>query len=183
MKLRLFILCLLVAVAGSVSGQHLTMKNYQTKITHRLSLIHIAKHPYCDKDPITNLDWREYLFWLEQTYGKSSEQYRAALPDEEVLRQQMPDSLVWYYLHHPMHNNSIVLGVSPEQARAYCQWRTDRVAEQILLHLKILPKDHPIASFSLAEYDNPKKLKFLYFFLPQEDMETRYGFFCFAEWR
>lgn len=183
MKLRLFILCLLVAVAASVSGQHLTMKNYQGKLTHRLRLIHIANHPYCDKDPITNLDWREYLFWLEQTYGKSSEQYRAALPDEEVLQQQMPDSLVWYYLHHPMHNNSIVLGVSPEQARAYCQWRTDRVAEQMLWYLKILPKDYPIASFSLAEYDNPKKLKFLYFFLPKDDMETCYGFFCFAEWR
>ena len=183
MKLRLFILCILVAIAGSVSGQHLTLKNYQGKITRSLNLIQIDNQPYCDKSPITNLDWREYLFWLEQTYGKDSEQYRAALPDEAVLRQQMPDSLVWYYLHHPMHNNSIVLGVSPEQARAYCQWRTDRVAEQMLWYLKILPKDYPIASFSLAEYDNPKKLKFLYFFLPKDDMETCYGFFCFAEWR
>ena len=182
MKHRLFILCLLVAVAGSVSGQHLTLKNYQTKITHRLSLIHIANHPYCDKDPITNLDWREYLFWLEQTYGKSSEQYRAALPDEEVLRQQMPDSLVWYYLHHPMHNNSIVLGVSPEQARAYCQWRTDRVAEYILVCMRIR-KWNTDAPFFLADYDNSKNLQFLYFFLPKEDMETQYGFFCFAEWR
>lgn len=182
MKHRLFILCIFVTVVSSVSGQHLTMKNYQTKITHRLSLIHIANHPYCDKDPITNLDWREYLFWLEQTYGKDSEQYRAALPDETVLRQQMPDSLVWYYLHHPMHNNSIVLGVSTEQARAYCQWRTDRVAEYILVYMKIREWD-PDAPFFLADYDNPKNLQFLYFFLPQEGMETRYGFFCFAEWR
>ena len=110
MKHRLFILCLLVAVVSSVSGQHLTMKNYQGKLTRSLRLIQIDNHPYCDYSPITNLDWREYLFCLEQTYGKDSEQYRAALPDETVLRQQMPDSLVWYYLHHPMHNNSIVLG-------------------------------------------------------------------------
>ena len=183
MKLRLFILCILVAIAGSASAQHLTLKNYQGKITRSLSLIHIANHPYCDKDPITNLDWREYLFWLEQTYGKSSEQYRAALPDEEVLQQQMPDSIATNYLWQPAYNAFTVLGVSPEQARAYCQWRTDRVAEQMLWYLKILPKDYPIASFSLAEYDNPKKLKFLYFFLPKDDMETCYGFFCFAEWR
>ena len=183
MKLRLFILCILVAIAGSASAQHLTLKNYQGKITRSLSLIHIANHPYCDKDPITNLDWREYLFWLEQTYGKSSEQYRAALPDEEVLQQQMPDSIATNYLWQPAYNAFTVLGVSPEQARAYCQWRTDRVAEQMLWYLKILPKDYPIASFSLAEYDNPKNLQFLHFFLPKEDMETQYGFFCFAEWR
>jgi hypothetical protein len=81
-----------------------------------------------------------------------------------------------------MHNNSIVLGVSPEQARAYCQWRTDRVAEYILVCMKIREWD-PDAPFFLADYDNPKKLQFLHFFLPQEGMETRYGFFCFAEWR
>ena len=183
MKLRLFILCFLVAVAGSAAGQHLTLKNYQGKLTRSLSLIQIDNQPYCDKSPITNLDWREYLFWLEQTYGKDSEQYRAALPDEAVLRQQMPDSIATNYLWQPAYNGFTVLGVSPEQARAYCQWRTDRVAEQILLHLKILPKDHPFASFVLADYDNPKNLQFLHFFLPQEGMETRYGFFCFAEWR
>ena len=183
MKLRLFILCLLWAVAGSVSGQHLTMKNYQTKITHRLSLIHIANHPYCDHDPITNLDWREYLYWMERIYGKESEQYRTSLPDKSFIFKQLPDSIASYYMSNPLFNNFAVLGVSPEQARAYCQWRTDRVAEQILLHLKILPKDHPFASFVLADYDNPKNLQFLYFFLPQEGMETRYGFFCFAEWR
>ena len=183
MKLRLFILCLFVTIAGSTAGQHLTLKNYQGKITRRLSLIQIDNQPYCDKSPITNLDWREYLFWLEQTYGKESEQYRAALPDETVLYQQLPDSIATNYLWQPAHNGFTVLGVSPEQARAYCQWRTDRVAEQMLWYLKILPKDYPIASFILAEYDNPKKLKFLHFFLPKDDMETRYGFFCFAEWR
>ena len=182
MKLRLFILCLLLAVAGSVSGQHLTLKNYQKKALPR-NLTLIKNGLYCDHDPITNLDWREYLYWLERIYGKESEQYRASLPDKSFIFQQLPDSIASYYMSNPLFNNFAVLGVFPEQARAYCQWRTDRVAEQILLHLKILPKDHPFTSFVLADYDNPKNLQFLHFFLPQEDMETRYGFFCFAEWR
>ena len=182
MKLRLFILCILVALAGSVSGQHLTLKNYQKKALPR-NLVAVGNSLYSDKSPITNLDWREYLYWLEQTYGKESAQFRAALPDEAILRQQMPDSIATNYLWQPAYNGFTVLGVSLEQARAYCQWRTDRVAEQMLWYLKILPKDYPIASFSLAEYDNPKNLQFLHFFLPQEGMETRYGFFCFAEWR
>ena len=182
MKLRLFILCILVAIAGSVSGQHLTLKNYQGKITRSLNLIQIDNQPYCDKSPITNLDWREYLYWLEQTYGKESAQFRAALPDEAILRQQMPDSIATNYLWQPAYNGFTVLGVSLEQARAYCQWRTDRVAESILVCMKIR-EWNPDAPFFLADYDNPKKLQFLYFFLPQEGMETRYGFCCFAEWR
>ena len=181
MKLRLFILCLFVAVAGSTTGQHLTMKNYQKKALPS-SLILIGKGLYCDHKPISNQDWREYLYWLERIYGKDSEQYRTTLPDEEVLRQQMPDSIAANYLWQPAYNGFTVLGVSPEQARAYCQWRTDRVAEMILVGMRILnwASTNP---FFLADYDNPKNLQFLYFYLPKEGMETRYGFFCYAEWR
>ena len=182
MKLRYIILCLLVAAATSAAGQHLTLKNYHGKITRSLSLIRIDKQQYCDSKPITNLDWREYLYWLERIYGKESEPYRAALPDEEILRQQLPDSIATNYLWQPAYNGFTVLGVSPEQARAYCQWRTDRVAEYILVCMKIREWD-PDAPFFLADYDNPKNLQFLHFFLPQEGMETRYGFVCFAMWK
>ena len=181
MKLRLFILCLLVAVAGSTTGQHLTMTNYQKKALPS-SLILIGKGLYCDHKHISNQDWREYLYWLERIYGKESEQYRAALPDEAVLNQQLPGSIARSYLRNPAHGHLAVMGVSPEQARAYCQWRTDRVAEMILVGMRIRQWEST-PPFSLADYDNPKNLQFLYFFLPQEGMETRYGFFCFAEWR
>jgi hypothetical protein len=182
MKLRLFFLCLLVAAATSAAGQHLTLKNYQGKMTRSLSLIRIDKQQYCDSKPITNLDWREYLYWLERIYGKESEPYRAALPDEAVLQQQLPDSIATNYLWQPAYNGFTVLGVSPEQARAYCQWRTDRVAEYILVGMKIR-EWNPDNPFFLANYDNPQNLQFLHFFLPQEGMETRYGFFCFAMWK
>ena len=181
MKLRLFILCLLVAVASSLSGQHLTVKNYQKKALPR-NLILIEEGVYCDYKPISNQDWREYLYWLERIYGKESEPYRAALPDDAVLEQQLPDSIARSYQRNPAHDHLAVMGVSPEQARAYCQWRTDRVAEMILVGMRILnwASTNP---FFLADYDNPKNLQFLYFYLPKEGMETRYGFFCFAEWR
>ena len=181
MKLRLFILCILVAVAGSAAGQHLTLKNYQKKALPR-NLVAVGNSLYSDKSPITNLDWREYLYWLKQTYGKESEQYRTALPDEMILLQQLPDNIATNYLWQPAYNGFLVLGVSTKQARDYCQWRTDRVAESILMCMRIR-EWNPNAPFFLADYDNPKKLQFLHFFLPQEGMETRYGFFCFAEWR
>ena len=181
MKLRHIILCLLVAAATSAAGQHLTLKNYQKKALPH-SLILVRNGLYCDSEPITNLDWLEYLYWLERIYRKESEPYRAALPDEEILRQQLPDSIATNYLWQPAYNGFTVLGVSPEQAHAYCQWRTDRVAEYILVCMKIREWD-PDAPFFLADYDNPKNLQFLHFFLPQEGMETRYGFVCFAMWK
>ena len=181
MKLRLFILCLLVAAAGSVSGQHLTLKNYQKRAIPR-NLIRIEEGLYCDYKPISNQDWREYLYWLERIYGKESEPYRAALPDMAVLEQQLPDDIASSYLRNRVSSHLPVMGVSPEQAQGYCQWRTDRVAEYILVGMKIREWEST-TPFFLADYDNPKNLQFLYFFLPKESMETRYGFFCFAEWR
>ena len=181
MKLRLFFLCLLVTAATSAAGQHLTLTNYQKKaLPHRLAAV--GNSLYSDKSPITNRDWRASLYWLEQAYGKESEQYRAALPDDAVLRQQLPDSMAANYLWQAAYNGFLVLGVSPEQARAYCQWRTDRVAEYILVCMKIREWD-PDAPFFLADYDNPKNLQFLHFFLPQDGMETQYGFVCFAMWK
>ena len=181
MKLRLFFLCLLVTAATSAAGQHLTLKNYQKKALPQ-KLIMVGNGLYCDYEPITNLDWREYLYWLERIYGKESEQYRAGLPDKVVIHQQLPDSIASYYLTNPLFSDFAVLGVSLEQARAYCQWRTDRVAEYILVCMKIREWD-PDAPFFLADYDNTKNLQFLHFFLPQEGMETQYGFVCFAMWK
>lgn len=182
MRIRGFILCCLVCLAVSVDGQHLTLKNYQQKSLPR-SMATIGEGLYCDSHPISNLDWREYLYWLESSYGKDSESYRAALPDETVARQQLPDSIASNYLWQPVYSQMAVLGVSAEQVRRYCQWRTDRVAEWMLREMKLLNHEQGANDFYLSNYDNPKNLKFLHFFLPQQGMETRYGFICYAEWR
>ena len=49
-----------------------------------------------------------------------------------------------HYFRHSAYSFYPVVGVSWEQAMAYCQWRTDRVNEQILTHgkfIKMLPYD------------------------------------------
>ena len=161
MKCKLLCVLLWLCATG-VSAQHLTVKNYQKKVHPGLTAI--TEELYRDKDPISNIDWLEYLYWLEQIYGKESAEYQAALPDKQALRQLLPDSLAEVYANHPAYRYSPVFGVSPAQARAYCEWRTDRVAEQML---GMMPAD----------------LKTLYFFLPEGNIETWYGFSCFAEWR
>ena len=133
MKCKLLFV-LLGLCATDVSAQHLTVKNYQEK-TPPPGMVKIADNVYCDQAHITNVDWLEYLYWLEHIYGKESAEYRAALPDEQIIRQQLPDSIAKHYSKHPAYKEFPVLGISPVQARAYCEWRTDRIAEWMLVHL------------------------------------------------
>ncbi|MCR5193020.1 MAG: hypothetical protein K6D59_06920 [Bacteroidales bacterium] len=184
MKIKLLFVLLWFCATG-VSAQRLTVKNYQEK-TPPPSMVKIADNVYCDQAHITNVDWLEYLYWLEHVYGKESSEYRAALPEEQIIRQQLPDSIAQNYSHHPAYRTFPVLGISHPQARAYCEWRTDRIAEWMLVHLgreKFSSNQSPDNYFSIKKGGMPADLKTLYFFLPSDKVETRYGFVCFAEWR
>jgi sulfatase modifying factor 1 len=90
---------------------------------------------YMDETEITNVDYREYLYWLRRVYKDYPEVYRRSLPDTLVWRSPMGfnDSYVQYYFRHPSYNNYPVVGVNWLQANDYCLWRTDRVNEQLLI--------------------------------------------------
>ena len=185
MKNRPIILILLCLVCGNaLLAQQLSEKQYR-KIAERVNLTTFVGETMCDKSYVQNVDWLEYLYWLEQTYGKESEQYKFAVPDPPAARSLMPDSIAMAYYIHPNYRTRPVLGISPEQAAAYCRWRSDRVAEQMLVQeLKIrtfnFSTDTPV--FTLDSYIAPEGIQFLRFFVPA-DMDTRYGFYCFAVWR
>lgn len=96
---------------------------------------------YMDETEVSNVDWREYVYWLKRVYG---EQY------PQVVKKALPDTLVWRsplqynepfvtdYFRHPAYNDYPVVGVSWLQATDYCQWRTDRVNEMLLVEEGIL---------------------------------------------
>ena len=99
---------------------------------------------YMDETEVANIDYREYLYWLENTYA-------ASYP--EVLMKALPDSLVWReelsynepfvenYFRHPSYDDYPVVGVNWLQASEYCKWRTDRVNEMLLINRGILKPD------------------------------------------
>jgi gliding motility-associated lipoprotein GldJ len=92
---------------------------------------------FIDKTEISNLNYREYLYWLEGTFGGAGM--------DSIVTQALPDTLVWrselafnepyveLYFRHPAYNNYPVVGVNWRQATDFCIWRTDRVNETALM--------------------------------------------------
>ncbi|TXB61510.1 SUMF1/EgtB/PvdO family nonheme iron enzyme [Phaeodactylibacter luteus] len=96
---------------------------------------------YMDETEVSNIDYREYLYWLNRVFGESyPEVYRNALPDTLVWREELAfnEPFVETYFRHPSYDNYPVVGVSWTQATEYCKWRTDRANEMILIERGIL---------------------------------------------
>ncbi|MEM1219001.1 MAG: SUMF1/EgtB/PvdO family nonheme iron enzyme [Bacteroidota bacterium] len=96
---------------------------------------------YMDETEISNLDYREYLYWLKRVFGESyPEVWLNALPDTLVWREELSynEPFVETYFRHPSYNDYPVVGVNWLQANDYCKWRTDRVNEMILIEKGIL---------------------------------------------
>lgn len=96
---------------------------------------------YMDETEVTNVDYREYLYWISRVfYASYPEVYKRALPDTLVWRSKLGfnEPYVELYLRHPAYNYYPVVGINWLQATDYCAWRTDRVNEQILIREGIL---------------------------------------------
>ncbi|MEM7102200.1 MAG: SUMF1/EgtB/PvdO family nonheme iron enzyme [Bacteroidota bacterium] len=96
---------------------------------------------YIDETEVSNINYREYLFWLERVFSDSyPEVYLKALPDTLVWREELSfnEPFVETYLRHPAYDDYPVVGVSWVQANDFCKWRSDRVNEMILIEKKIL---------------------------------------------
>lgn len=114
---------------------------------------------YMDEFEVTNVDYREYLYWLRRVFDFSyyPEIYRSALPDTLVWRDKLGFNEIYVenYLRHPAYNFYPVVGVNWIQASKYCSWRTDRVNEQILIDegiLNVMPDQVDADHFNTEVY-------------------------------
>ncbi len=74
---------------------------------------------YMDETEVSNLNYLEYLYWLQRVYGADyPEVYKKALPDTLVWRNPTSynEPFVDNYLRHPSYQNYPVVGVSWVQA-------------------------------------------------------------------
>jgi formylglycine-generating enzyme required for sulfatase activity len=101
-------------------------------------VVQITETFFADECEISNLSWLEYEFWTKEKYGYHSREHLKTLPDTLVWRN--PESLnepyVTYYYRHKSYHNFPVVGISYEQALAFCKWRSDRVKEYYYITYK-----------------------------------------------
>ena len=95
---------------------------------------------YMDETEVSNQDWLDYLSWIRTSFPSDHELYYNALPDTLVWRRPLSynEPYVNNYLRHPAFQDYPVVGITWEQAKEYCQWRTDRTNEFILQERGIL---------------------------------------------
>lgn len=98
---------------------------------------------YMDETEVSNKAYREFTHWLARVYPGDRTKVNAATPDSSVWRRKLAynEPYVENYFRHPAYSDYPVVGVNWEQAQAYCEWRTDRVNEQILVNRGVLKHD------------------------------------------
>lgn len=98
---------------------------------------------FIDETEVANVHYREYLYWLENTFANDTNILKKTLPDTLVWREELAynEPYVEYYFRYPSYNYYPVVGVTWQQAHDFSIWRTDRVNELNLIKKGYLKKD------------------------------------------
>lgn len=152
MKYYALLLLVLLTLTNFKSDKHRYAKNYQER-TAPAGTIKIADNFFADEIEVTNQYWLDYLHYLSVHYGKNSDEYLSALPDTTVWSKHVKclDVFTQIYLRHPGHREHPLVGITQEQARKYCQWRSDRAFEYLLVRAGIIA-DNLKDLFTIEKY-------------------------------
>ncbi len=95
---------------------------------------------YMDETEVSNIDWKEYLYWTKRVYKTYPQVWLDALPDTLVWREELSynEPLIQTYFRHPSYDDYPVVGVSWDQVQEFCKWRSDRANEMLLIERGIL---------------------------------------------
>ncbi len=144
---------------------------------------------YMDVYEVTNIDWREYVQWLQVVFSHRPDIIVRALPDESVWRKELAynEPYVREYFTSPAYGDYPVVGVSWKQATDYCQWRTDRLNEMQLINAGLIPyvpltiinealKNNPVDSMANFVFTSKNVRKYVDFINENyEDLESEAG--------
>ena len=128
---------------------------------------------FIDATEITNIEYLEYLHYLKRDSARS--QYLQALPDTtvwfDIYDNPLAKAFSYDYLRKPHFSRFPVVGVTRNQARSYCSWRSHIVNANMNLSYKVtyrLPSPEEWYSVAIQsssyqisnEIENLNKMKF-----------------------
>lgn len=121
------------------STEFLTIDGYTFEEFLAPGVRKISANFYADERELSNIDYKEFMFWTKHIFGETSIEYVKTIPDTTVWdKQKSFDLLPINYFKDPAFNAHPIVGVSLEQAKSYANWRTERVAEMILTSEKLI---------------------------------------------
>ena len=103
-------------------------------------VILINKEFGVDMFEITNADYRNFMYYYKNAYGKNSIEYNRILPDtncwinNSLKIDYFLEPFKNKYLSHPAFSNYPVVGVSYKQVIEYCKWRSKVVSEKYAIY-------------------------------------------------
>ena len=146
----------LVAIEGGTFTMGATVENVYYEWNNNPRKVTVSSF-YMDQTEVSNLDYLEYINWLERVYRDYPDVVKNALPDTLVWRCALSynEPMVEVYFRHPAYRDYPVVGVSWKQASDYAAWRSDRVNEKILVDAGVLEyynEQNPDYYFSTDAY-------------------------------
>lgn len=101
-----------------------------------LGTVYWQDNLYMDSREVSNLDWKKYVNWLKENDPAS---LTAAMPNQHVWETGTPNAAFRNtYYGHKAFDAYPVVGISHQQAKDYCAWRSKVVNESRKDKTKVL---------------------------------------------
>ena len=100
---------------------------------HPPGTVEVVDNFFYDQNEVSNINWKVYKYMIGTEFGEDSEEYKSTLLDTEVwleLDGHM-GPLVNVYDSHPSYDDYPVVGVSHDQAKSFCEWRTKAIRKNL----------------------------------------------------
>ena len=132
----------------------------------------IGDNLMCDRTEVSNSFWKEYMHWVKTAHGESSKLYKATMPDTIGYIYTLPiitstdtsffQLSKYSYFRLPNYDDYPITGITLKQAKLYCEWRSDRVLEMLLIVkglIKVRQNRATKNPFTIKKFLTKKKYK------------------------